>query len=135
MDSQTVTGSVILYVESRVREPLPDAEIARACGLSAAHMRDLFRRRMGIPLGTYIRRRRITYAAFDLLHSVDSVLDIAARYGFEVPDTFTRAFRRETGYTPSGFRRARPPMGTKRLCGGAFGICIATVRMEREEET
>lgn len=134
MNCQTITSSIILYIESRVREQLPDEAIARACSLSAAHMRDIFRRQTGISLGAYVRHRRIAYAAFDLLHTKDCILDIAARYGFDNPDTFTRAFRRETGCTPSEFRRVRPPMGTTSLCGGAFGICIAQEKLNTEEQ-
>jgi len=55
----------------------------------------------GIPLLEYIRRRRLTKAAFDLKTSDCKIIDIAVKYGYESSDAFNVAFKRLHGVTPS----------------------------------
>ncbi len=62
------------------------------------------------PVAGYIRRRRLTEAARVLRAQADArVLDVALAAGFESHEAFTRAFRRESGHTPSGFRNHPQP--------------------------
>jgi hypothetical protein len=62
------------------------------------------------------------YAAFEIIHSEQSLLSIATKYGFNNPDTFTRAFNRITGLTPQEFRKQRRPVGRIKLCAGVYGV-------------
>ena len=58
----------------------------------------------------------MTAAAFDLQNKYEKVLDIALRYGYQLPDSFTRAFKKVHGVTPSKVRdegvvlKAYPPI-------------------------
>lgn len=58
----------------------------------------------GISLSEYIRRRRLTLAAFELKDSHAKVIDIAIKYGYNSPDSFTRAFQNLHGVNPSKAR-------------------------------
>lgn len=58
----------------------------------------------GVPLSEYIRRRRLTLAAFELLNSNIKILDLALKYGYDSPNSFTRAFQSLHGVTPTSAR-------------------------------
>ncbi|GAA3332750.1 hypothetical protein GCM10020331_094070 [Ectobacillus funiculus] len=70
----------------------------------------------GITLSEYIRRRRLTLAAFELRNHKVKVIDVAVKYTYNSPDSFTRAFQNLHGITPSEARnngsslKAYPPM-------------------------
>lgn len=121
MDYYCLMQSAVSYIESRVRSEIDCGDLSRSFGVSEAHFRDLFASKMGVPPGRYALSRRVANAAFELSHGERSVVDIALDYGFDCPDTFTRAFRRETGMTPSAFRSSRVPVGRVMLAAGAYG--------------
>jgi AraC family transcriptional regulator len=58
----------------------------------------------GYGIGEYIRNRRLYLAALDLKETKDKVIDIALRYCYETPESFTKAFSRFHGVTPSQVR-------------------------------
>lgn len=62
---------------------------------------------LGETPGTHQRRLRLDRAAWLLLTSRTTVLDVALTTGFENHETFTRAFRTRFGVTPSAFRLNR----------------------------
>ena len=55
----------------------------------------------GFTLGEYIRRRRLTLAGNDLLSKKMKVIDVAFKYGYETPESFSRAFYKFNGIMPS----------------------------------
>ena len=58
-----------------------------------------------ISVADYIRRRRLTLAAQELCNSSEKIIDVALRYGYETPEAFTKAFRKQHGITPSEARK------------------------------
>ena len=58
----------------------------------------------GLTLAEYVRRRRLTLAAGELLSGDARVIDIALKYGYNSPDSFTRAFRNLHNVTPQAAR-------------------------------
>jgi len=131
MDRFLTVWSVVAYVEERLTSGLDTAELARSTGFSLAHLRQIFAQATGATLARYMLRRRIANAAFDLLHTGQSALDIACVYGFQNPDTFTRAFRRCTGMTPQAFRKRRPRMAREKLSAGVYGVALTASKQER----
>lgn len=125
MDYLCLLQSAVSYIESRVREDIDQAALCRSFGISEAHFRDVFAARIGTPPGQFVRGRKIANAAYEIAHTDRKIIDIASDYGFESPDTFTRAFRREAGITPSAFRAERRAVGRIRLSAGAYGPGIA----------
>lgn len=124
MDHYVLIWSVCLYVENRVKGEIDLNELARQSGFSLAHCRDIFRRQTDLSLSAYVQQRKLANAAQDLLHSEESILEIALRYGYSGRDVFSRAFRRHTGYSPSEFRTERPPLRRIKLCAGVFGAAL-----------
>src|SRR5690606_37809973 len=85
-------------------------EAAQIAGCSEYHFRRMFSFLAGMPLGEYIRRRRLTLAARELRQSTVKVIDVAVKYRYESPDAFTRAFQALHGVTPSEARQANVPL-------------------------
>jgi AraC family transcriptional regulator len=93
-------------VHARWRENLRIGDIAEEVGVRPVRLARSFRASYRLPLGTYIRRLRLDWAADRLAESSDSLASIAFRCGFSDQSHFTRAFKRHTGRTPHQFRLA-----------------------------
>lgn len=59
----------------------------------------------GVTLAEYIRRRRLTLVAFELINSDIKIIDLAIKFGYSSPDSFSRAFQSLHGITPSEARK------------------------------
>jgi len=134
MDYFLVIWSVVVLIENSIESGFDYAELEKRTGFSLSHLRAIFAGLTGTSLSRYILGRRVSHAAFDLIHSEKSILDIAVRYGFENPDTFTRAFKRITNRTPQEFRKQRPPVGHIKLCAGVFGVSERILSMEMKSK-
>lgn len=94
-------------LHERFRERLTIAAIAREVGVHPAHLAACFREVHRMPLGSYLRRLRVQWAADRLARGDEPIADIAFRAGFSDQAHLTRAFKRETGWTPARFRKGR----------------------------
>jgi AraC family transcriptional regulator len=61
-------------------------------------------------LNEYVRHRRLTLAAYELQNTNNKVIDIAIKYNFNSVDTFTRAFIKQHGITPTKARLPENPL-------------------------
>jgi AraC family transcriptional regulator len=93
-------------MHDRYPERLKVAEVAEAVGVHPVHLARAFRTHYGAPVGTYQRGLRLSWAAGMLADGDDEIAQIALRAGFFDQSHFTRAFRRQFGCTPAGYRRA-----------------------------
>jgi AraC family transcriptional regulator len=100
----------LAYIEESLDGEIDFKQVERLALCSDYHFRRMFSFLAGINLSEYIRRRRLTLAAFDLLHSDARVIDIAVKYGYSSPDAFTRAFVALHGVTPTEARDAGRPL-------------------------
>ena len=80
-----------------------------------------------VTVAEYVRRRRLTLAAQELVTSGDKIIDIALKYGYDTPESFARAFRKIHGITPSAARE--PGVSLKVYPRLSFQI---TLKGERE---
>jgi AraC family transcriptional regulator len=116
MDLLKNMNSAIRYIEDHLADEIDFKEVARRAYCSEYHFKRMFSFLAGISLSEYIRRRRLTLAAFELGDQNVKVIDIAIKYGYSSPDSFTRAFQQLHGITPSEARhnghslKAFPPM-------------------------
>lgn len=116
MDLLKNMNSAIRYIEDHLADEIDYKEVARRAYCSEYHFKRMFSFLAGISLSEYIRRRRLTLAAFELGDQNVKVIDIAIKYGYSSPDSFTRAFQQLHGITPSEARhnghslKAFPPM-------------------------
>lgn len=92
--------NAIAYIEANLTEPVRIEDIAAKAYVSPYYFQRMFHALCGIPVGEYIRCRRLSAAAQELSHSDARVLDIALKYGYESQDSFSRAFQRFHGVSP-----------------------------------
>ena len=97
--------SAIHYMEENLTEPLEIEKIAEQAYMSAFHFQRIFHVLCGFTVGEYIRSRRLTLAAQELAATHSKIIDVALKYGYDSPDSFTRAFQRFHGVTPSQARK------------------------------
>jgi AraC family transcriptional regulator len=93
-------NQALTYIEEHLAEEIDMRQVERLALCSEYHFRRMFSFLAGVPLSEYIRRRRLTLAAFELLHSEARVIDLALKYGYSSHDAFTRAFASLHGVTP-----------------------------------
>jgi len=106
MDWQERMGAAIGYLEGNLRGEADIEKAAEAANCSVFHFHRMFEVITGLGPGEYLRRRRLSEAARELSSgSGAKVIDIALRYGYDSPDAFSRAFRREFGCLPTEARR------------------------------
>ncbi|MEV4352541.1 helix-turn-helix domain-containing protein [Actinoplanes sp. NPDC049596] len=101
-------NQLVVLVESL--EELDVGEVARKLGTTEHHLRRMFSSLAGMPLSEYIRRRRMTVAAADVVRGRDDLLSIAVRYGYSSAEAFGRAFRAVHGASPGDVRRDGGPL-------------------------
>ena len=95
--------------DGRYREPLSVEDLARAAGLSRAHFSREFRRAFGETPHAYLMTRRLERAAA-LLRSTDrSVAEVCLEVGLSGIGSFTTAFTRTFGASPTVYRATFPP--------------------------
>jgi AraC family transcriptional regulator len=104
MDMLERLNGALSYIEENLTNPVDYKEAARIACCSEYHFTRMFSFLAGITLSEYIRRRRLTLAALELSHSEIKVIDVALKYGYTSPDSFTRAFQSMHGVTPSDAR-------------------------------
>jgi AraC-like DNA-binding protein len=99
--------------DARYRDPLDVPALARAAHLSPAHFSREFRRTFGETPHRYLLMRRLERAAALLRNTDRSVADICARVGLSSVGSFTTAFGRAFGLSPTAYRAAHPPAATR----------------------
>ncbi|MEN1968404.1 AraC family transcriptional regulator [Lentibacillus sp. N15] len=97
--------AAIDYMEDHLLEDLSMESIAQQTNFSVFHFQRTFAILTDISVGEYLRRRRLTLAAYELTRSNTKVIDLAYKYGYDTPEAFSKAFRRQHGVTPSEVRK------------------------------
>ena len=92
-------------VEKHLTEEFDVNGLARALGTTEYHLRRMFSSLAGMPLSEYVRRRRMTVAAADVVRGEDDLLSIAVRHGYGSTEAFGRAFRAVHGARTSAIQR------------------------------
>jgi len=124
LDYKALTCTLIDYIEQSIKGKPNYHVMEQVIGYSYRHLRDIFQQTTKISLSRYILTRKIANAAFELRHSSKSITDIAFDYDFTNPEVFTRAFRRNTGLTPSNFKRSSYLCGRRIICPGVYAPVI-----------
>ncbi|MCL2855558.1 MAG: AraC family transcriptional regulator [Defluviitaleaceae bacterium] len=98
-------NKVIDYIEENLCQQIDFAEIAKIAGQSQVVFQRTFSIVADISIYEYIRRRRLSLAGFDIQNTNQKVVDIALKYGYESPESFTRAFKELHGASPAAARK------------------------------
>ena len=104
MDWITGIQNAINYIEDHITEELDYEQIAKESFSSSFHFQRVFSILCGYTLGEYIRNRRLTLAGTELANTREKVIDVAYKYGYDNPESFTKAFQKFHGITPSQAR-------------------------------
>ncbi len=106
-------NQLVDIVEDDLGSDLAVDRLAARVGTTEYHLRRMFSALAGMPLSEYVRRRRMTAAAADLVAGSDDLLTLAVRHGYGSAEAFGRAFQSVHGLTPGQARRDGGPFRTQ----------------------
>ncbi len=102
--AMSAASQALWYIETHAAQPLALADIAAAAGVSPFHLSRLFQARTGTSVVRYLRGRRLTAAAQQLVSGATDILPVALEAGYSTHAAFTRAFCEQFGQTPERVR-------------------------------
>ena len=100
-----IVAAAINYIEDHLTDDLNVEVVARHVHMSAFCFQRGFSMLCGFTPGEYIRCRRLALAGKEVAAGDEKIIDIALKYGYDSPDSFTRAFTRFHGTTPMQVRK------------------------------
>jgi len=120
--------NAIAYIESNILNDIDLEDIAKSANSSSANFQKIFSLVTGMTAGDYIRARRLSLAGQELIKTDNKALDVAIKYGYETAASFTKAFTRFHGVTPSDVMRRNSgikyfvPLSIKIYIKGGFDM-------------
>jgi AraC family transcriptional regulator len=108
MDWVRTINDALEYMEENLTEDITLADISKAVNLSAFHFQRAFTLLTGMSPAEYLRKRRLSQAASELVKGDGKVIDIALKFGFNSPESFTKAFTRFHGVSPAQAKKGEP---------------------------
>ena len=97
------------YIEENIRDDISLEKVAFLAGFSKFHFLRVFKAVTDNTVADYIRMRRLTLAAIDLIGSRMPILEIAMTYKYNSQEAFTRAFKSRYQMTPMAYRNNNFP--------------------------
>lgn len=104
MDKSHVIGKAIVFIENNLYNSIAASDVSDVVSYSYYHFHRYFQAVMGETLGSYIRSRRLTQAALELITTDKNIMDIAVSLRFESHEAFTRSFKTRYKMTPKQYR-------------------------------
>ena len=108
MDWVRTINSAIEYMESHLQEEITLADIAKHVNLSAFHFQRAFSMLTDMSPAEYLRKRRLSQAGADMADGDEKVIDVALKYCYDSPESFTKAFTRFHGVSPMQVKKGSP---------------------------
>ncbi|MCE9676401.1 AraC family transcriptional regulator [Paraclostridium bifermentans] len=102
MNYSDVISQCIEFIEENINSELTPDLIANKCGYSTFHFCRIFNICQGMTLMDYVKKRRLSLAATKLFDG-NRIIDVALEYGFDTHNGFSKAFKKEYGFTPSQY--------------------------------
>jgi len=99
-------GEAINYIEENITQELTIESIAKRALISPFYFQKGFAMLCGFTVSEYIRCRRLALAGSELVATDEKIIDIAIKYGYDSPDSFTKSFTRFHGATPTAVRKS-----------------------------
>ncbi len=135
MEWLTCIKGAIDYMESNLLNIKSPEDVAKHLNISTLYLQKGFQIITGYNIGEYIRNRRLYLAALRLADSGDKIIDVALEYGYETPESFTKAFARFHGAAPSEIRKDRTriktflPLRVHIIIQGGYGMDFVVEKM------
>lgn len=108
MDWIKTINHAIAYMEDHLTQQITLEDVAGSVNLSVFHFHRAFSMLTGMSASEYLRNRRLSQAAAELVNKDEKVIDIALKYGYETPESFTKAFTRFHGISPMQAKKGSP---------------------------
>ena len=105
MEWMKAISEAVDYIESHISDEITADDVANSVCISTFYFQKGFSMLCGYTIMEYIRNRRLALAGVALADSEAKVIDVAMQYGYDSPDSFTKAFTRFHGITPSQVRK------------------------------
>ena len=112
MEWAEAISEAVKYIESHITENITMYEVADHVNISPFYFHKGFSILCGYSIAEYVRNRRMALAGEELITSNISIMELAMKYGYDSPDSFTKAFSRFHGYTPLAVRRDKTMIKT-----------------------
>lgn len=120
--------AAIDYMEKHLLDAKKAEDVANEVAMSYFYLQRGFKIMTGYSLTEYIRNRRLYLAALDVMAKKEKIIDIAYKYGYETPESFTKAFTRFHGASPTQFRKGHRimqvflPLKINIIVQGGYGM-------------
>jgi AraC family transcriptional regulator len=98
-------NNTLEYIEKNLDKTLNIDDISKVACSSRYHFQRVFYALTGVTVTEYIKKRRLTLAAEELISTDKRIIDIALKYGYESQEAFTKAFKRLHEITPSALKK------------------------------
>lgn len=121
-------NEIVTYIEEHLTEDIDYKEMGKMVGYSPYHLQRFFLMLTNTPISEYIRYRRLSCSAYDLLDENNTVTDISFKYKYSSPTSFNRAFKAFHGITPKEIKKgehyikAYPPLRFEVSISGAVSL-------------
>ena len=119
----------ISYIEENLLENIRVEDVANNIHAANDYFQKVFSVVTGFSIGEYIRNRRLSLAGQELVSGKTKIIDAALKYRYETPESFTKAFSRFHGVTPSSMRmrerlKTFHPITIQINLQGGFGMSV-----------
>ena len=112
MEWAEAISEAVRYIENHITEDITMYDVASHVNISPFYFHKGFSILCGYSISEYIRNRRMSLAGEELITSDITVTELAMKYGYDSPDSFTKAFSRFHGNTPLTVRRDKAMVKT-----------------------
>lgn len=135
MDWIRTINDAITYMEDHLTDEITLDDIAKSVNLSVFHFHRAFSMLTGMSPAEYLRNRRLSQAGADLINKDEKVIDVALKYGYETPESFSKAFTRYHGVSPMQAKKGSPIQFMSRYTVKITieGGCIMEYKIEKWE--
>lgn len=96
----------VTYLEEHLLEEGAAEKAAEAAHLSPFYLQKGFKLVTGYSMGEYVRNRRLYLAGLEVIAGREKIIDLAYRYGYDTPESFSKAFHRFHGVSPAQLRQS-----------------------------
>lgn len=105
-------NEMINYIEEHLTEKIDYKKLAKILGTSSYTMQRIFAFLTGITLTEYIRKRRLSNAAEELISTDIKIVDLSLKYQYDSPVSFSNSFKKMHGISPQNLRKSSMPIKT-----------------------
>lgn len=151
MDWITGIQRAIDYLEEHLTEKIDYEAVGKCAYSSSFHFQRIFSVICGYTIGEYVRCRRLSLAGEELADKNTKIIDVALKYGYSTPESFSRAFLKFHGVMPNQVKSGTELKSFSRLSvklilsGGtvmnyriekkdSFNVILKKKRFEKQEE-